>query len=136
MVSMVSVSTTAPPRHDSGHRTAAERDHQRVELVCAFEQLEAHGARALACGEVQAVLDQVGAFVLGDPPGQQPGILDVVAFEPDGRTKRPDALDLERVGRLRRHDRHRDPAPRAAVGERLTEVAGACADRGRRIRAL
>jgi hypothetical protein len=66
------------------HRTAAERDHQRVEFLSSFEEFEAHGARSLTGCEVQAVLRQVGAFIGGDPAGEQPGVLDVVTFKPDG----------------------------------------------------
>jgi hypothetical protein len=66
------------------HRTAAEGYDYDVEHRIVSDELEADGGRALAGGQVQAVLDQVGAVRLRDLPRQQPGVFDVLAFEPHG----------------------------------------------------
>lgn len=77
-----------PPRNgatapDPKRRTAAEGDEHSVELRIVSHELEADGAGALAGGEVQAVLNQVGAVRSRDLPREQAGVLVVLAFEPE-----------------------------------------------------
>jgi Ca2+-binding EF-hand superfamily protein len=69
-------------------RAAAERNHKRVELRSTFQQFEADRSGSLASAEVQAVLDQMGALVFSDGAGEQSGVLDVVARQPDPRPGR------------------------------------------------
>jgi hypothetical protein len=69
--------------HAAGHRSAAEGDEHDVESRIVSDELEADRGGALAGGQVQAVLDQVGAGHLGDLARQQAGVFDVLAFEPD-----------------------------------------------------
>ena len=139
MVSMVSVSTTAPRRQDSaiagapaagrrsprragrgtrdvadaaGQRAAAERD-QHASIAG-----RARGARGRSCRRPRRSRGPGCPRPGGHPRRRRssrassPGVLDVVALEPDGRTERADPIDLERVGGPRGHDRHRDAAPR------------------------
>src|SRR5438105_3532960 len=97
--------------HAARQRSAAKRDQERVQLV-SFEELEADGPGSLARRYIQAVLYEVGAALFGHPAGQQAGVLNVVTFEPDGRTEGLDARDLARVGGLRRNHCDGDPALR------------------------
>src|SRR3954471_17553542 len=73
--------------------------------------------------------DALGPFPVGNLIRQPPGIFVIVALEHDRGAERPDTLDLHRIGALGSDDGHRDLPSCSAVGERLTEVAGAGAHR-------
>ena len=118
--------------HAAGQRSAAEGHEHDVEARIVAHELEADRGGALAGREVEAVLDEVGAVRLRDLPRQQPGVLDVLALEAHVRAEGGDLAQLERVGGRRRHDGDLEASTRAAVRQRLPEIAGARAHHARR----
>ena len=79
--------SSARVAHAAGHRAAADSDEYNVEPRIVSDGFEADRAGAFAGGQVQAVLDQVGAVCLRDLLRQQAGVFDVLAFEPDSAPK-------------------------------------------------
>jgi hypothetical protein len=109
----------------AGHRPATEGYEYDVEPRIVSDELEPDCNCAFAPGQVQAVPDEVRAVRFRDLSHDQPGVFDVLAFEPDGGAEGGDLTQLERVGGSRRHDGDREAPKRAAVGQRLPETAGA-----------
>ena len=115
----------------AGQGTAAERDENDVEPYRRVGELEPDRRGAFAGREIEAVLDEVAALVVGVRSGEDARHFDVSALEMHGRAQRPHPVDLQRAGGLGGEHGDGDPAACTAVGEGLAEVAGARAHRGR-----
>src|SRR5580658_1195752 len=116
--------------HSSRQRAPAKRQQDSVDAIKFVEQFEPDCARAFACVQVFAVLYEKRVPLICDLAGAGSCILDIALNEFDARSELANSVDLRCIRAGAGDHGNFDAAPSPAVGQSLSEIAGAGADRG------